>query len=567
MSSTAAPRSPLRTSVVLVWRTLRSMRTALILLLMLALASVAGSLLPQLPNSPERVGAYLVDHPIVGDLLWRAGLFDVFGSWWFVLITTLLFTSLLACLVPRSRAALRAIRQRPVQARELDAFPQYREIRVATPPTAAIDAARRVLRRRRFRLAVDPDTSAIAAEKGALREAGSLMFHWAFVLLLLGVIVGKGTGYAGRAVIVEGSSWTDARINYDGEIRTGRFFRESFTGLQIELQSFEDRYRDSGVPMDFVSTLELTAADGAPLGTQDVRVNHPVSAEGLSIFQYGFGWAPVVDVWTSGDPLRGGAVVMSQDVAPAGVSQLAMPWHGFVKLPTLRPQVAVELELYPDSRALFRSLQTGIPQPMVVAFEPVMRYTVWRGKLLDPSQSSLDTRFMRRGPSGFVGHGQSIDVLRGCVLRGATELEAVASTECPAGAPGPRLSFADLRQYSVLQVSRDAGVPVVFLAAILIVLGLLPALYTARRKVWVRAEPDGERERTVLRVGGFALQRKQQFEEEFARLVGALTAATDGEPAMGSRGTSHSTGQETDQSEQRSEKAEKAKKAEEKVAP
>jgi cytochrome c biogenesis protein len=94
---------------------------------------------------------------------------------------------------------------------------------------------------------------------------------------------------------------------------------------------------------------------------------------------------------------------------------------------------------------------------------------------------------------------------------------------------GPRLSFPDLRQYSVLQVSRDAGVPVVFLAAILIVLGLLPALYTARRKVWVRAEPEGDG--ATLRVGGFALQRKQQFEDEFTRLVAALAAAAGGKRA------------------------------------
>jgi len=534
MSSTAAPRSTLRTSVVLAWRTLRSMRTALILLLLLALASVAGSLLPQLPNSPERVGDYLVDHGVIGDLFWRAGLFDVFGSWWFVLITALLFTSLVACLVPRSRAAVRTIRARPLQARELDAFPQYRELRVAASATRAIDASRAVLRRRRFRVASDPDALAVAGEKGMLREVGSLMFHWAFVLLLLGVVVGKGTGYSGRALIVEGGAWTDARANYDGEIRAGRFFRESFTGMQIELQSFEDRYRDSGVPMDFVSTVHLTAADGTPLGTHDIRVNHPVSAEGLSLFQYGFGWAPVVDVRDAGGALRGGPVVMSQDVAPDGVSQLAVPWHGFVKLPTLRPQVAVELVLYPDSRAVIRSLTSQTPQPMVVAFEPVIAYTVWTGKLLDPSQSSLDTRFMRSTESGFLGQGQTIDLSRGCVVRGQANVEGVRSNSCPDGPAGPRLSFPDLRQYSVLQVSHDAGVPIVFIAAILIVLGLLPALYTARRKVWVRAESDGDG--ATLRVGGFALQRKQQFEDEFSKLVAALTAASGGEPAAAETG-------------------------------
>ena len=54
------------------------------------------------------------------------------------------------------------------------------------------------------------------------------------------------------------------------------------------------------------------------------------------------------------------------------------------------------------------------------------------------------------------------------------------------------MSFPGVRQYSVLQVSRDAGVPLVLAAAILILLGLLPALYTSRRKVWVRAEPNAD---------------------------------------------------------------------------
>jgi cytochrome c biogenesis protein len=87
------------------------------------------------------------------------------------------------------------------------------------------------------------------------------------------------------------------------------------------------------------------------------------------------------------------------------------------------------------------------------------------------------------------------------------------------------MSFPQLRKYSVFQVTRDSGVPIVLVAAILIILGLLPALYTSRRKVWVRAEPDGAA--TTLKVGGFALQRRAQFEEEFARLVDALERAGD----------------------------------------
>jgi cytochrome c biogenesis protein len=103
---------------------------------------------------------------------------------------------------------------------------------------------------------------------------------------------------------------------------------------------------------------------------------------------------------------------------------------------------------------------------------------------------------------------------------GLTEGEAV---DDPATADGLTIGFPELRKYTVLQVSRDAGVPLVLLAAILILLGLLPALYGSRRKVWVRAEAvdDG----AVLKVGGFALQRKARFEEEFPELVDALARA------------------------------------------
>jgi cytochrome c biogenesis protein len=63
----------------------------------------------------------------------------------------------------------------------------------------------------------------------------------------------------------------------------------------------------------------------------------------------------------------------------------------------------------------------------------------------------------------------------------------------------------------------------VLLAAILILVGLLPALYSSRRRLWVRAEPD-ERG-TALKIGGFALQRRERFDEEFERVVADLRGA------------------------------------------
>lgn len=507
------PRPTYRQSVVVVWRTLRSMRTALILLLLLALASVAGSFIPQLPNSPGRVRQFLADHELLGELYLRAGLFDVFGSWWFVLITTLLFVSLVACLLPRTRAAVRAIRQRPLQARELDAFPLFRELHVAAEPEAAAAAAGKVLRRRGFRVA--REGTAVAAEKGLLREVGSLAFHWAFILLLAGVVVGKGTGYAGLAVLYEGEAWVDAQANYDGRVRTGRFFGGDFSGTRLHLVDYEDAFRRIGQPMDFRSTVEVTGADGASIGTAVIRVNHPLRIGDLRVFQFGFGWAATVEVSRGGEVIAGSEPVeFDQDPAPDGVSQLAMPWRSTIKLPGFEPQMAVDLELWPDGRALLARLDDPSTRPaMVQEFQPLVRFRVWQGPLSDLSTHTLDTRFLEPipGSGGLLTGDESTDLLGG-------------STGVPTGWPDDlTVRFADLREYSVLQVTRDRGVPVVLLAAILILVGLLPALYSSRRKLWVRAR--ARELGTVLQVGGFALQRREHFDEEFERVIADLRRA------------------------------------------
>jgi cytochrome c biogenesis protein len=524
MSAPDGPASSLRRSVALVWRTLRSMRTAIILLLMLAAASVVGSLVPQLPNSPSRVGAFLDDHVFWGRAFQAAGFFDVFGSWWFALITALLFVSLVACLVPRSRAMIRAARQRPIQARELDAFPSFTERHVSSSPRDATSAAARVLRRRRYRVEVDPSGAAVAAEKGSLREVGSLAFHWAFLLLLVAVIVGKGTGYVGHATIVEGYGWTDARLNYDGQLRTGRFFSGNFSGTQITLEDFQDAYRETGQPMDYRSSLVLANADGSDQQTAEVRINHPTSFNGIRIFQYGFGWAAMIHVMRGDQVLFDGPVVLGQDTS-AGGNPLAQPWLGVVKLSTLRPQVGIALAVFPDGEAYLRSIATGVPQPMTQDNAPFINYQVWRGKLLDNALSGLDTQLMHRTSSGLLGQAWTVDLDRGCAISGPTGDLPGSGASCPhaTGSHLLTMSFPELRQYSTLQISRDTTVPYVLAAAILIVLGLLPALYVSRRKVWVRARSDGEG--SILQMGGFALQRKDRFDEEFAGVVTAVTEA------------------------------------------
>src|SRR5215217_1986032 len=89
------------------WTQLTSMRTALFLLLLLAVAAVPGSLFPQRPANPAVVTRYLQDNPDTGPVLDWFQLFDVYSSVWFSAIYLLLFISLIGCVVPRAIAHFR----------------------------------------------------------------------------------------------------------------------------------------------------------------------------------------------------------------------------------------------------------------------------------------------------------------------------------------------------------------------------------------------------------------------------------------------------------------------------
>src|SRR5262249_59927594 len=82
------------------WRQLTSMRTALILLFLLAVGSVPGSLLPQEGSNSQAVTQYYAAHPRLAPILGRFSLFNVFGAPWFAAIYLLLFLSLVGCVLP-----------------------------------------------------------------------------------------------------------------------------------------------------------------------------------------------------------------------------------------------------------------------------------------------------------------------------------------------------------------------------------------------------------------------------------------------------------------------------------
>src|SRR6478735_10411335 len=96
------------------WRQLTSMRTALFLLLLLAVGAVPGSIWPQRGIDAARTADYIAQHPTLGPWLDRLGFFEVYASPWFAAIYLLLFISLVGCVLPRTWEFVRQLRADPV---------------------------------------------------------------------------------------------------------------------------------------------------------------------------------------------------------------------------------------------------------------------------------------------------------------------------------------------------------------------------------------------------------------------------------------------------------------------
>lgn len=511
------------------WAALRSMRTALLLLAALALASALAGLVPQRPNVPEASERFLGTAPWLRRAVSALGLFDVFGSWWFQGVLVALLAVLVACLVPRTAALVRQ-RRALIRAPRVGPFPRTgRHTTMETPATPAevLGMVRGIFRRRAYRVSETNEAGQLIAERGFAREAGSLLFHWSMLVLILGAAISQGFGFKGQAIIVEGERWADDAANYSF-YAPGRFFRESgHGGFVLELLSFQVSYRpEDGTPSDFVSRVKVFER-GREVKDELIRVNDPLVHGGTKFYQASYGWAPVVRVSAAGTVLHE-APVVSFPGGPGGSVE------GVIRLPSREPGVALLVDLYPDP-VFAPSGVPGLPPPVSGESDtrpvnlsdvpggssgrtfgntralgiPIVVVRAFQGDLrADRPQNvySLDVTGLE--PSGG-------DLL---VLPDAEAATAGALSSRSVDLAGVTVELLGLRRFTVLSVKKDPGVPVVGLAAVMILAGLLPSLVAWRRRFWVHViERDGEP--TLVEFGGVAYQRKERFDDEFTALA------------------------------------------------
>lgn len=497
-------------ALVLAWRRLRRMSTALVLLGLLALASIVATFVPQEPVIAPTVRQWRDGSAGPGEAVaavfdWL-GWFDVFGSWWFTVITVLLFTSLTACLIPRWKAFLRVARQAPRSRGSLATLPHQAELRSDLEPDAALARAKRSLRTYRTRrLTTAAGAAQLAVARGHWREGGSLAFHTSFYLLLIGVILGSAFSFTGHIDVVEGEAFADTPIVYDLAI-PGRFYGpEDHPGFTTRLDDFTVAYAADGfTPAEYRSDVTILE-DGREVTAGPVRVNHPLHHDGLTLYQRAFGFAPHLVIRPTLDDDPGEAAALFDK--PVILRPEGALWQGREKVAAGNPergfpQIAVDLTFVTDARyGGDGSVIVESPEPN----DPRLVLSLYAAPDLGLSRpvplSQLAWREDQLVDLVMLTPGQTVSL-----LGGALEVE-----------------FAGLPMWSGFQVSHQPFRWLLLTAASLALSGLIPSLYSYRRRLWITASPD-PRGGTALRIAGLAQQRPSRFAEEFDALVERLQA-------------------------------------------
>jgi cytochrome c biogenesis protein len=492
------------------WRQLTNMRTALFLLLLLAVGAVPGSIWPQRSIDAARTATYIADHPKSGPWLDKLGFFEVYASPWFAAIYLLLFISLVGCVLPRSRVHWNAMRSSPPKAPARPArLPANSTFEVSATSEQAVDAAREALRGRRFRT-VSHDETSVSAEKGYLKETGNLVFHLSLIFVIIGVAIGHLFGWKGDVIVPVGKSFANSLANYDTFSPGPLVDPTSLSPFQLSVDQFDATFEENvtgrgqfGSPRDFTAHVTTKASPDAPAETSTIKVNHPLEMNGAGVFLLGNGYAPVITV---------------RDAKGAKVYSAATPFLardnnytsvGVVKVPGAQPEQLGFSGLFLPTATIDK--ERGPISVFPDAKKPALALTVYEGDLFPGGRPQsvylLDTAKMTQLLSD-----------KGDPLR--IWLEPGQTYQLPDGKGS--ISFDGVQRFAGLSIRHDPGKFVTLAAALLALSGLIASLVIRRRRVFVRVSPATVPGRTVVAVGGLAKGDDDGLQDVVDRLVAAL---------------------------------------------
>ncbi|WP_054952539.1 cytochrome c biogenesis protein ResB [Flaviflexus massiliensis] len=452
------------------WRQLTSMRNAIIMLLLLVIALIPASILPQKRQDPVLAQQWIDDNGVWGKILDAAGFFNILTAPWFGAIYILLFISLVGCIVPRSLTLVKDLKAGPGKVpHRLTRYESYQSAETDLDEGEAMDWVAKNLRGYRTRVR----GGTLSAQKGYLREVGNVLFHMSLLGLLIVFGLSQALSYRGQAIIVEGETFANSVLSYDTFDRGILVNEESLPPYRVVLDEMIPEFYDDGTPSAFRA--HVTIIEDGEERSEVVRPNEPIDVAGSNMYLSGNGYAPRIRI-TDAD----GNVAMDEYVVLPDITQDYIS-TGVIKVPdvTTGPQLGFQATLFPTAQERDGVIISVNPD----ALNPVLVTTTWTGDLgLDGGVPQnvyfLDTTNMELVTEPAGDGNAEVGVL--------TTLGLGQKAEIPGG--HGTIEFVDLARFSAFDMRYDPTLGWMLFFAVLGLGSLAGSLLVPTRRVWVRYE-------------------------------------------------------------------------------
>lgn len=268
---------------------LGSIRLATSLLALLILAAVVGGVVPQSPTTPNASDIYATYGPFLQRLITRLAFDDVFHSWWFLLLVSLLTANLSLCTARRIRRSACALSEQIV----------YREISdsaesIAAPNLTAerfLTVTRAVLRRTGIRridqlCGSEGLSPQLVGRRFRFGILGADLVHLGILVILLGAVLGV---FRQEGTFTVNEWQKGLRLLAGGERSSADCVPLPYN-IQVDDFGIET-YEDSGFVKTYWADLSFWHGDNQVV-TGRAAVNYPLSVRGVSFHPWRFGQDP-----------------------------------------------------------------------------------------------------------------------------------------------------------------------------------------------------------------------------------------------------------------------------------
>lgn len=521
------------------WHWITSMRTALVLLFLLALAAIPGALLPQRSLNESNVDEYIANNGTLAQVYDRLMFFDVFSSPWFIAIFVLLIISLVGCIIPRSVDHWKAYNTPPTRAPKfLHRLPMHESGTIEQDLDTVVAKTKTQLKGWKIAEYEPSEDRAgaysISAERGYARELANLIFHLGLVAMMLTMVAGRMVYYEGHVIVVTESQSDNAvevdqstefcntsTANFDS-FRAGPTF--DGTGLNpfcFQVHNFYADYLPNGQAEMFTSDISYAVGedilnDPATWEDYQLQVNHPLRVGQDRVYLQGHGFAPQFTVeWPNGET-RTQLIQWQPDDPTFFLSSGVMRFD---------PPAG----MYPD---LYERRQNQIA--IQGLFAPTADWQGENGELLTSRFPAMNDPAVAidiyRGDAGLdTGRGQSIFQLDSTLIHSG-QLNRIERVNLEQGESvtlddGTVVTFDGATEFANYQVSYDPWQNWVLVSALVMLAALIGSLLIKRRRIYIRFIP-GEGT-THVEFGGLARTDRAGWGEEFDRIYRSVLDLPD----------------------------------------